>query len=132
MNNLIIPDKELSRVKFIQAHLLDAGQREPFLRYDGEMNQLTHSRLLTDLVREFGIKLETATLSGGEVIAKPKTDRYEICGAGRMDFKDGIFVFYGNSCSSSYVLGLNREHFRELREIDSRFRFRIDEETRMH
>ena len=129
---IVIPEKPIEKAKFIQVYLLNNNVREPVLRnYDRWCGY--HSDLLEGILKEIDIKPEMIKSREGYFIVKPQTDRYELYGAGRLEFKDGIFTFWSFSVdysSPDALLGPNQKHFKDIQVRVPEFKFKIDTSRR--
>ncbi len=124
MKHLIIPDREIQKVKFIQVYVTMNGRKEPFLRHYDFWGGY-HSTLLANFLTEFGINFQSVRLADDTFCIKPEEEGiYRLCGAGRMQYTRGLHTFWG--LSSDYKLAPDKEHFEELQKKEPRFRFRID------
>ena len=118
--HIIMPTERLYKVKFVQIYLMDGRERVPIFRYDSFSDGgNSHVCLLDSVFREFGIHPRELILP--KWIPKPKTDTYEVCGAGKLDFNNGLFTVYGRN--SDYNLFPNEEHLKEIQKRESKFEF---------
>ena len=123
---IIMPERELLEVKFVQVYLLDNNLKQPILRYnspDDKDETKKHMTLLGRILDEVGIKKEIVELSRNQIGINPKTDRYELCGAGRFNFKEGLFTFYG--LSVDYKIKTDEGHLKDIQTRKPRFNFKV-------
>ena len=120
---IIIPDRNIELAKFVQVHIDVRGSRLPFLKWEPG-NLFRHADLLEGLLFQTACKYENFSSSPKNIIAKPKGENYELCGAGKFRFKDGIFEFFGFSVD--YRIKTNEKHLVELQRLEPRFNYWIN------